>query len=115
MILYTDGKKAKDFQKNGKSFRPPFSKGGAVGDAQSPSPSADGEIFPNRRRFLFEDKNFSLFQYKKHNNRLSKNDFINKIGKSFRPPFSKGGAKNLKKCFCPLIFSFIHVIISAIE
>ena len=34
-----------------KSFRPPFSKGGAVEDAESSSPSADGEI--PIRRFLF--------------------------------------------------------------
>ena len=35
----------------GESFRPPFSKGGAVEDAESSSPSADGEIL--YRRFLF--------------------------------------------------------------
>ena len=35
---------SKGFRQFDESFRPPFSKGGAVEDAESSSPSADGEI-----------------------------------------------------------------------
>ena len=43
--------KTKGFRQFDESFRPPFSKGGAVKGAEPLSPSAEGEIL-SKRRFL---------------------------------------------------------------
>ena len=64
----TNGRLLSDCRQSSESFRPPFSKGGAVEGAKPSSPSADGETLLSALSFCSFAKQSVLFSYNYNKN-----------------------------------------------